>query len=105
MSNFSEGYYIYQSSPVLGRTSCISRGNIPSCCHCIKTGCVCLAADPRQVAGFLFLGWWSRGNVSVSPGEGIPSLQARKSSHAQGLHILWSAFFLCFHSAKNGLEK
>lgn len=89
---FGRVLYLTVSLPVLGRILRIARGNVPSYCHYIKICCGCLAPDHRDITSFLFLNRWSRESVSVSPGEGVPSLRARTILRAGGSHILWSTF-------------
>lgn len=92
--NVSEWFFwkvLYLTVSLSVQILCISRGSIPTYCHYIKICCGGLSPDPRNITNFLFFHCWSRGSVSVSPGEGVPSLPARKILHV-GLHTLWSAF-------------
>lgn len=83
--------YLTVSLSVHRRILCISKGSIPTYCHYIKVCCGSLSPDLSNITNFLFFHCGSRGSVSVSPGEGVPSLLARRILHV-ALHTLWSAF-------------
>lgn len=108
MSYFSGGTAfnsVFQSSViVLCPLLCISRGSIRTYCHYINICGGSLSPDPRNITDFLFFHCWSRGSVSVSPGEGVPSLLARKILRI-GLHTLCSAFSCAVSLSQNQLEE